>query len=512
MVLSPAIDDPVATKAAQSHNLGATRCQLGYSKICAHEPDFSNFRNCPNLETLALTECRKLGNQFSNCMSDVGSSCSLGWADANDVVVLPGFTDLDPPAVNDAIPKFPKKPETCKPDSFAAWASFAGYREKIENARPNAWNYVSMLRQAGWESTRVWAEVTEVSPFKDQYSAELWVRDGNYACSKGVESACWKRRIQNRDGTSYNVPPPGTGVECILTFRGAATGSDIASGDRAVPKDYLGFQVSEDVLAQARPLFQRMASEDLDNQLRLCSSVTATGHGLGGAAAELFAAVSSRLDVPGFVDAVVTFGAMPATTGALFNTSTAGCLTGTRFVNVALNTDGDKVVDPRAVVGLATFAHPLLKSVELGGSNSTSHSSFSCGAQPPVLVAGQEDALHSPAAYSDNVGCGGCAADEWEVLAPWGAHARICRPLTKCTAEEFENSWRTRYDDRSCKTIRVCSSDEYEQSAPRQNCDTGICGIDIHGAEIHDADRSCTELTKCSVFGKCAHLTCFARR
>jgi hypothetical protein len=163
--------------------------------------------------------------------------------------------------------------------------------------------------------------------------------------------------------------------------------------------------VSAFVVNEAKPLFAGMKADGAAAFLvEHCSHVSAVGFGVGGAVAELFAAVANRDGDPAGlrmqVDSVFTYGALPVATSSLNNdlAGSGGCFPGARYV--LENAAGQE--DP-LVATASGLVHPNTTTVYMAAAGI--HTEYACGSPVPARTAGALAELHVASVYNSFVGC-----------------------------------------------------------------------------------------------------------
>jgi hypothetical protein len=360
--------------------------------ICAHAPVLVPFAKCHWLRVVASTLCTAVPEDSrSDCISDLGVTCDLsaldwysaaGEAEAFDASVAPA---VGASALSNT-PSFPAAPHTCGRASAAAWASFASYSGNVFGLNGVAWDYFAALQAAGWWQGKHF----KVPAQYDTDEVRIFVRGSRPAV-----------------GTT---PAPRN---CMVAFRGADSAKDVASpGGASSPVPYANVSgISPLVANEAIPLFARMKADGAAVFIGAhCAHVSAVGYGLGGAMAELFAAVANRNGDPAGlgiqVDSVFTFGALPVATAALTNDlpGSGGCFPGARHVLVSA---GGGEEDPAVSVS-AGYVHPSMRTVTMAGGSASAggqHAEYACGSAVPARVAGSLAVLHVASAYSNFLGC-----------------------------------------------------------------------------------------------------------
>lgn len=247
-------------------------------------------------------------------------------------------------------------------------------------------NFHYMLQMAFWKNTGAWSpkNLTETD------HASLWSRKGS----------------------------------CVLAFRGSDSMIDFKSNMNQAPINYYGLS----------GVFQGMAKEfqavisvmQMGNALSLirttCStSITVTGHSLGGAISQLFAVLANKVGDPLKAGITVSyyygFGPMPIGLSEYRDDKHVdGCFPGGLYYNMQRDTSGSSFIDILAFRGTES-GYKWVKSPKVLTWNYKTKKVIPCGGTfPPVpaykglppgtpaLVPGQL-ALHDAAQYVDNVGC-----------------------------------------------------------------------------------------------------------
>ena len=89
-----------------------------------------------------------------------------------------------------------------------------------------------------------------------------------------------------------------------------------------------------------------------------------------------------------------------------------------------------------------------------------------------------------------------CSAEEFEITAPSKTSDRTCKTLTTCSADEFELNAPSKTSDRACKTVKTCSAREYERRPPSATTDRE-CAPETSGCTAGDPGCQCYFRTPC---------------
>jgi len=85
-----------------------------------------------------------------------------------------------------------------------------------------------------------------------------------------------------------------------------------------------------------------------------------------------------------------------------------------------------------------------------------------------------------------------CGADQFEDVAPTASTDRVCLDSTTCGGGEFEAVPLTASADRACSTCRICSSSQYANSACTANSNTVCASCTVCEAGVTYASTPCT--------------------
>lgn len=119
---------------------------------------------------------------------------------------------------------------------------------------------------------------------------------------------------------------------------------------------------------------------------------------------------------------------------------------------------------------------------------------------------GNEPQECAPNEWADGETCrplSACSADEYEAAAPTATSDRSCAALTICTADEFEMTPPSPTGDRVCGALTICGSGEEEVTPPTATSDRvceAVCGADAFEVSppSEGVARVCQDYTVCA--------------
>lgn len=337
--------------------------------------------------------CCKPVKEEEDCVACLAGAPTVGWQTRPVTSARAGWRTL---RLADA----PPRASTCSPRARAAWAAMAAYeggRVAFGGPMQVDLNYMYMMQSAFWRR-----------------SLALSPANGTETDHVGL----WDR-----------------GGECVLAFRGTDSFYDFANTMSQTPRDYQGITgVFSGVVKEFEIVFSQMKKADNLKHIRTtCSKhLTVSGHGLGGAVSQLFAALINKVGDPlslGMtVDHYYGFGAMPFSQKEVPDDKSAdGCFKGGLYYSMQKNHDHVSYIDILSFQGVQN-GHRWLKAPRVLTWNYTEFTVVPCG-EPmpefpglppgyPSMKSPAQFALHDSATYVDNIGCKDNSG--LEVAAPAG--------------------------------------------------------------------------------------------
>lgn len=338
-------------------------------KVVANSP----MAGMPSGSSTVCSCCQPRPPQAS-CVSCSAGSGNAGWETGPNLAADSSWRTM-------ILADDPTKASTCGSAALGSWAAMAAYRDSPMMAVSNAYmsNYKFMMNSAFWSLKASWGAANA----SDSDYSELWVK----------------------------------GSDCILSFRGTDSGADRGNMNLLSPGLYHGLMLAKGITVEWGSMLTRFRqAKAFATILKSCPKpVAVTGHGMGGALAQVFAVMANKIGDPlrmGLtVGSVYGFGASPIGSigvGEPFNEkSFDGCFSGGMYANIK-RIGAKDVIDPVFTKGMKTGLRHV-KTAKYLMTDANKKVIFKCG--DPVMYQNMYSPdsrpmpLHDYSAYTGNVGC-----------------------------------------------------------------------------------------------------------